>query len=255
MAQTEVKEKAVGEVIRVQGDGTQTKENFFTRPTTRRRFLQVGATSVAGIACASTIGAILSDLARAGKTPIIVNAQGVLLAEPARCTGCRRCELACTEFNEGKSHPVISRIKVFRNYNFGPMGPETGFYSGEGKFGNMRLIPETCKQCPHPVPCADVCPNEAIEAHDKTGARMINAAKCVGCKICLAACPWDMLAYDPDSKKMTKCFLCNGKPECVEACPTGAVRYIKWRDLTRGTRIRRTAMKRSIDQSCLACHR
>ena len=47
-------------------------------------------------------------------------ALGMIIGDPTRCVGCRRCELACTEFNEGVSQPAISRIKVARNYNFGP---------------------------------------------------------------------------------------------------------------------------------------
>ncbi|MBM4314778.1 MAG: 4Fe-4S dicluster domain-containing protein [Deltaproteobacteria bacterium] len=212
-------------------------------------------TFAAGITSTSLLNAFLADSANAGKAPIVINAKGVLLAEPSRCTGCRRCELACTEFNDGKSHPVISRIKVYRNYNFGPQGVQHGYYNGRGgKMGNMRVIQETCKQCPHPIPCADVCPRGAIEASPETNARVVNADRCTGCKICIGACPWAMIAYDPDTRKATKCFLCNGNPECVAACPNGAIKYLAWVDLTKQTAPRSAAYRKAPDDSCLKCH-
>jgi Fe-S-cluster-containing dehydrogenase component len=61
---------------------------------------------------------------------------------------------------------------------------------------------------------------------------MVNMDKCTGCKICLKACPWEMISFDPDSRKATKCHLCNGKPKCVEACPADSLSYVPWRDLT-----------------------
>jgi Fe-S-cluster-containing dehydrogenase component len=61
---------------------------------------------------------------------------------------------------------------------------------------------------------------------------MVDLKKCNGCKKCLKACPWEMISFDPEINKVTKCFLCNGKPKCVEACPAESLSYIPWRDLT-----------------------
>ncbi len=236
--------------------GEKEGAGLLMRLASRRTFLTMGvATVAAGLTSTSLLNAFLAGPANAGKMPVIENAKGVLLAEPARCSGCRRCELACTEFNDGKSHPDIARVKVYRNYNFGPQGLRHGFYNAQGgKFGNMRIIQETCKQCPHPIPCADVCPRGAIEASPPTGARVINPEKCIGCKICTGACPWSMISYDPDTKKATKCFLCEGKPECVAACPNGALKFIDWVDLTKRTPPRSAVYRKAPDASCQACH-
>jgi len=125
----------------------------------------------------------------------------------------------------------MARIKVNRNLNFGPQGVFTGQY-GQGNWGNGLVTPDFCKQCPHPVPCANACPNDAIVVQPPMNARGVDSKKCVGCKMCQRACPWEMMSFNPDTNKATKCFLCDGKPKCVEACPAGALNYVAWRDLT-----------------------
>ncbi len=193
----------------------------------RRQFLRLGGVTIVGIS------ALAPMLARGATKPLIImdQAEGLVIADPTRCVGCRRCELACTEFNDGKAHPSISRIKVNRNLNFGPKRVYSG-HNGRGNWGNGLIIQDLCKQCPHPVPCANACPNDAIVVKPPTNARVVDANKCIGCKMCQRACPWEMLSFDPDTNKATKCFLCDGKPKCVEACPASALAYVAWRDLT-----------------------
>ena len=190
----------------------------------RREFLLISGVTLVGI---STLGA------KSGKKmPLIImdEAQGILIADPTKCVACRRCELACTEFNDGKASPQISRIKVNRNLNFGPKGYPG--QQGQGNWGKGLIIQDFCKQCPHPVPCANACPNDAIVVQPPTNARVVDTKKCIGCKMCQKACPWEMMSFDSDTNKATKCFLCNGNPKCVEACPAEALSYVAWRDLT-----------------------
>jgi len=193
----------------------------------RRQFLTISGVSIIGI---SVLG---PSLARAGTKPLIImeQAQGIVVADPTKCVGCGRCELACTEFNDGKAAPALSRIKVDRNLNFGP-GSVFAARQGQGNWGNGLVVQDLCKQCPHPVPCADACPQNAIVVSPRVNARVVDPDRCNGCRICLGACPWDMLSFDPDSSKATKCFLCNGKPKCVEACPAESLSYVPWRNLT-----------------------
>jgi Fe-S-cluster-containing dehydrogenase component len=218
----------------------------------RRNFVML-----AGLGGFAALGGMKAYGTLTNKRPILTGSKGVLLHEPSRCVGCRRCETACTEFNDNFASSALARVKVNRNLSFGPRGVATVGWSNaaEGNFGNGKVIAETCKQCPHPVPCAEACPKGAIFASPTTGARVVDSTKCIGCGLCKNACPWDMPVVNPTTSKATKCFLCNGKPECARACPTGALKYVAWRDLRLATPIVHNGMMpASTTTNCSTCH-
>jgi Fe-S-cluster-containing dehydrogenase component len=207
-------------------------------PLTRRRFLQVGGLSVVAL---SALG---SWLAAEAAPPVLVlpQAKGLVMADPTKCVGCRRCELACTEFNDGKAAPSMARIKVARNLNFGPRGAFLG-RDGQGTWGNGLVMQDVCRQCAAAA-CAAACPVQAIGAKSPTNARTVDKEKCVGCRTCLSACPFRMMAFDEEAGRATKCTLCDGKPKCVEACPAASLRYVAWRELSRSSPLRTHPVER-----------
>jgi Fe-S-cluster-containing dehydrogenase component len=218
----------------------------------RRSFLRA-AGRAAGIVTIVAWGGTSSSV----RFVILENADGMLVADSTRCVGCRRCELACTEYNDNRAQPSLSRIKVARNFNFGPKGQQAGFGRGMGQFGDFRVVQDTCKQCPHPVPCETACPNDAIVLDERTRARIIDPERCDGCRFCMRACPWEMVSFDAETGKATKCFLCDGKPVCVEACPAMALKYVPWRDLTRAVPFRQAVLPvtdASRSAACQGCH-
>ena len=220
----------------------------------RRQFLKLSGISIIGI---SALGAFLSKGETNAPLIIMEQARGIVIADPTLCVSCRRCELACTEFNDGKAAPGMSRVKVNRNLNFGPKGAYAGQH-GQGSWGDGLVIPDLCLQCGHPVPCANACPNDAIVVKIPTNARVVDAEKCIGCKMCQRACPWEMMSFDAEAGKATKCFLCDGKPKCVEACPAEALHYLSWRDLTDKVPIRAvSASVVSLEKAatCGECHK
>jgi Fe-S-cluster-containing hydrogenase component 2 len=93
----------------------------------------------------------------------------------------------------------------------------------------------------------NVCPADAIYVDDSTGAKIINYNKCIGCKMCMIACPFGAISVDPLAQQLMKCDLCSGEPACVTFCPTGAIEYINAYayDLKR-QRKRITEMKRIL---------
>jgi Fe-S-cluster-containing hydrogenase component 2 len=82
----------------------------------------------------------------------------------------------------------------------------------------------TCYQC-NPAPCVDACTEEAI-IRGKSDAWVIDRDKCIGCGLCVDACPYDVIVLDSENVAM-KCDLCNGNPSCVEFCPTHAITFSK----------------------------
>ena len=146
---------------------------------TRRQFLKgtgalgLGVTTFYLLGCGSSRSAVKDE----PRQIFVANALGMIVAEPSRCVGCRRCELACTEFNDGKAQPSISRIKVGRNYNVGPLAAQKGLMRGNGTWGDHRIIQDTCRQCPHPVPCQLACPHGAIEVVAPVNARVVNVGQ------------------------------------------------------------------------------
>ena len=234
------------------------------KTVSRRQLLKVvgvgGFGAAVGLALTTgAVGKVVAQDTEPTWQVYAANATGMVVALSSRCVGCRRCELACTEFNDGKASPTTSRIKVDRNYNFGPEGGEWGFHRGEGRWGNHRIAQDTCRQCPHPVPCQLVCPVGAIEVVPPVNARVVNEDKCIGCQFCQQACPWEMTSFDKEKGKSTKCHLCEGDPKCVEICPVGALQYVPWEDKTRDIPTRHVvpaymSSPEGVQKTCVQCH-
>jgi len=126
----------------------------------------------------------------------------MLFAVPDRCTGCNRCEYACSARKEGVFIPSLSRIHI----NHFPL---------EG-----YSVPSICFQCPHPD-CLEACPQGAIHMGD-SGVVRIDDEKCDTCGDCIQACPYGMLTQGAGGVPI-KCDTCDGDPACVRECEPGAL--------------------------------
>lgn len=128
----------------------------------------------------------------------------LIVVDSNRCTGCRSCEVACSTWNEGETNPEKARIRIlhFRHDRFS--------------------YPAVCQQCTEPL-CMEKCPTNAIYRDKKSGIVKINQEECVGCKLCLEACPLGAMFFF--NGVAAKCELCGGAPKCVEACEWKALTY------------------------------
>lgn len=130
-----------------------------------------------------------------------------------RCIGCHACTVACKE-----EHQVP--IGVFRTW---VKYVETGAFPDTRRhFGVMR-----CNHCDD-APCIEICPTNALFRRSD-GIVDFDNRRCIGCKSCMQACPYDALYIDPNSNTAAKCNFCahrveqNLEPACVIVCPTQAI--------------------------------
>ncbi len=200
--------------------------SFLEKSQSRKEFLKMTGGGLAGLIVAVSLGGSSKweDL-DAKELRVWARPSGVIVHDPTRCVGCKRCEFACSVKNLGKASAHLSKIKVSRNLNFGVAGSSSAYAYDDGQHGNFRIVAETCRQCEKPA-CGNACPMNAIYADKATGARIVDARKCVGCGKCVLACAWSLPAVDTETMKSGKCTSCEGDPACVKACPTGAIRFL-----------------------------
>jgi Fe-S-cluster-containing dehydrogenase component/formate-dependent nitrite reductase membrane component NrfD len=130
-----------------------------------------------------------------------------------RCIGCHACTVACKE-----EHSVP--VGVFRTW---VKYIEKGQFPNVSRhFGVMR-----CNHCDD-APCIEICPTHSLYRR-ADGIVDFDPDRCIGCKSCMQACPYDAIYLDPNSHTAAKCNFCahrvevNLEPACVIVCPTQAI--------------------------------
>jgi len=71
-----------------------------------------------------------------------------------------------------------------------------------------------------------VCPKDAISRDEELGRVMVDYDLCIGCKMCVAACPFGGMGVDTVLRRVVKCDLCDGDPTCVRFCQPEALQYV-----------------------------
>ncbi len=176
----------------------------------RREFLTEAGSLVLGAAAAG-LAAYGPSSVRAGE----VQVSGVIVHDPTVCAGCGVCSMMCSLLHEGQVGPLLSRADIVRK----PFSYDFTF--------------NVCQQCRTPG-CYFACPlkDKARCIDEKTGARYVNEAECIGCGKCIEACPLDppRTRLHPERNVAVNCDLCMNRDEgpiCVEYCPMHALTYVK----------------------------
>jgi len=130
-----------------------------------------------------------------------------------RCIGCHACTVACKEENRVPLGAFRTWVKYVERGTF----PQTQRY-----FSVLR-----CNHCDD-APCVTICPTVALYRR-ADGIVDFDGSRCVGCKGCMQACPYDALYIDPDTHTAAKCNYCAHRievglePACVIVCPAQAI--------------------------------
>ncbi|WP_022665625.1 hydrogenase 2 operon protein HybA [Desulfospira joergensenii] len=168
------------------------------------------------------------------------------LVDLTRCVGCRKCEEACAGVNklppperpdcqctifEKKRRPDAKAYTVVNRYFTGKID---GFHNPSPTFAKVQ-----CMHCQDPA-CVSACIVGAL-TKDETGAVRYDVNKCIGCRYCMVACPFEIPAYeyfDPITPRVMKCTFCyeriskeGGLPGCAAICPTEALTFGKRKTL------------------------
>ncbi|MCI8469167.1 MAG: 4Fe-4S dicluster domain-containing protein [Eggerthellaceae bacterium] len=160
-----------------------------------------------------------------------------MVIDSARCIGCHSCAVACKQINNLPRGVWWNRVLT-------EGGEDMDTPAGEFPNLSMTATPVSCQHCENPA-CVKVCPVGATYKDPETGVVRQDYDKCIGCRMCMAACPytgvrsfnWEEPAYavdvalgDADVPKhqkhvVEKCTVCyprtsqGASPACMEVCP------------------------------------
>src|SRR5919197_2556590 len=130
-----------------------------------------------------------------------------------KCIGCHACTVACKAENGVPLGEFRTWVK----------------YVDKGTFPDSRrhFLVERCNHCDD-APCITICPTKALFRRDD-GIVDFDADRCIGCKSCMQACPYDAIYIDPTTHTAAKCNFCAHRvdvglqPACVIVCPEQAI--------------------------------
>ncbi len=185
----------------------------------RRKFLKLGF-AVTGMYLGGSVLSLVSVKD--------ANASGGVVPEPGKypysphysmvfreklCIDCEQCKDACVETNDVPAYGFRTTILEKRR----SLGGE--------KF-ETTFMPVLCNHCNRP-PCVRVCPTTATWKDKETGIVVMNYDRCIGCKTCMTACPYNARYFKEENRAVDKCDFClasrlskgESTTACQEACP------------------------------------
>lgn len=154
------------------------------------------------------------------------------MVTPEVCIGCRGCQTACKSWNQlpgtatknsgTYQNPPDLNADAYNIIRFSEVPSDANPV-------RWLFVSRRCMHCGD-AGCMKICPAPGALFRTKEGAVAFDKEKCIGCKLCVAGCPFDVPRYDVQGK-VSKCNLCFDRiaeglpPACSKTCPTGALRF------------------------------
>ncbi|MDD5285688.1 MAG: formate dehydrogenase N subunit beta transmembrane domain-containing protein [Desulfuromonadaceae bacterium] len=153
------------------------------------------------------------------------------LVDTSRCIGCRSCQVACKQWNKLEADKTSNKGTFENPRDLTPALYNRIKFIEKDTAGEVtwRFFNERCMHCGD-AGCMKVCPSPGALFRTKDGIVGFNKEKCISCKYCVSACPFNIPRYGSDDK-VSKCNLCLDRiaggltPACAKACPTEALKY------------------------------
>ncbi len=180
----------------------------------RRKFLKMGF-AVAGLLAGGKVLSLVSIVDKGFASQRVqypYKPHYSMLIYQNRCIDCELCMEACVKTNQVPPYGYRTTILERKM----PKAAEQ----------KTEFIPVLCNQCNKP-PCVTGCPTKATYKDTKNGIVMMNNKKCIGCKTCMTACPYNARYYKEEIRSVDKCDFCFESrlskglktTACAEACP------------------------------------
>jgi Fe-S-cluster-containing dehydrogenase component len=208
------------------------------RPESRRAFLK------AGTAVGAAVVGLTPAVAQAGPKNVLSPDRMGVLVDTTVCIGCRNCEWACKTAHGLETPPIetyedTTPLEHMRR-------PDDRSLTVVNRYSNPRNpeLPYTvkvqCMHCDHPA-CVSACIVGALSKQEN-GAVIWDTDRCIGCRYCMVACPFQIPAFEYGkalNPSILKCDFCFERrkqaqlPACVESCPVEALTYGPREELVR----------------------
>ena len=156
-------------------------------------------------------------------------AKKVFVIDIARCNGCHNCQIVCKDEHVANDWSPIAKPQP----DIGQFWLElTERVRGTVPKVKVAYRPHLCMHCDD-APCIAACPVEAAAYQREDGMVILDPIKCTGCRLCVEACPYDVIFFNEDLNLAQKCTGCahlldGGEwkiPRCADACPTEAIKF------------------------------
>lgn len=146
-----------------------------------------------------------------------------ILYDATMCIDCKECEKACAKRHDLPYTDAVAAEETISSHKLTAV-------MARGEKGD-KFMRKLCMNCVEPT-CASVCPVAALKKTPQ-GPVTYDANRCIGCRYCMMACPFNVPKYEWSLllPKVRKCDMCAdrvlaGKPTaCAEVCPTGATKF------------------------------